>query len=666
MTQPPPSALSRSTYILALCALTLFSSCQSQHHPSDTSHTSPSSPSVASSSASNTSPDAANPPTQQTTQGGAKITQDPQNDSKKDPNPDNPKPDTDATGAPSVATSPPPSNPLTKTPPPSTDAPIYGLSFVPEDTPYIFAMLHPLPYDQWPWQLETFAPFIDEFRRQLKQNPHLANEQETRLILSYLKAFDGKLSPEGLESLGFDLNTQMIIYGVGLLPVMRVELKDGAKVMALIEQVEKDSGLSLTRATVDGLPYLTFEFPSSSSIDPSSPPDPSDTFSISFAIQENTLIATASPPSARDALMRHLLAPLPPSFASFPPQKLLDITTKHHRSPRPPLFAGAIRTHETLQVLSGGGSALSHSIMTAAGMTSPPLSPPCLSDLNLLSLWLPQISMVGDSAKNFQEFNMVIELNDPALLAEIMLWRQPTPGLGLPAKSPTSRPPLLTFSIGLDIPRMLSTLKARATALSAMSFSCEFLQKIPVEAASFAREIDVSALPAELTSSKGLNLRLLNIKLDASGMPSAIEAVVVLLSDKPAHIWGLLSALDPTFSKPLPADGTPQAITPPSMLSSYISALYAAMTPSLLGVAIGKGHDASLSELLASPSSADAPIFSFSYDYGRFMALFAAFAPDFGSTAGTLFQNLRWFITFDLGVNASGLYMRTSLDSTKH
>jgi hypothetical protein len=68
---------------------------------------------------------------------------------------------------------------------------------------------------------------------------------------------------------------------------------------------------------------------------------------------------------------------------------------------------------------------------------------------------------------------------------------------------------------------------------------------------------------------------------------------------------------------------------------------------------------------MRAPSAPDAPLLTLAYDYGRFMALFSALDPSGGVTAGTIFQSLRWFISIDVGASASGIYFRTTIDTTK-
>ena len=55
-----------------------------------------------------------------------------------------------------------------------------------------------------------------------------------QLMHAVLTEMDGKLNRPGLESMGFDLQSDKVIYGMGAFPVIRLGLSDAAALRATI------------------------------------------------------------------------------------------------------------------------------------------------------------------------------------------------------------------------------------------------------------------------------------------------------------------------------------------------------------------------------------------------------------------------------------------------
>ena len=110
------------------------------------------------------------------------------------------------------------------------------LRYVPADTPYVFAMIDPLPdevADKFEPKLDAMLTTYQEVLRATIQNraTDKSDAEDGNGIpdeaAALLEELAGLLSIEGLRSAGIERDSTMVLYGAGLLPVMRMTLSDG-------------------------------------------------------------------------------------------------------------------------------------------------------------------------------------------------------------------------------------------------------------------------------------------------------------------------------------------------------------------------------------------------------------------------------------------------------
>jgi hypothetical protein len=88
----------------------------------------------------------------------------------------------------------------------------------------------------------------------LATNPG-GDEPAARVLRAAGAEIRGKLSLEGLQTLGFDLDARSVIYGLGLLPAMRVHMKDATALRATIDRIQAASGVQFPVANLGGQDY---------------------------------------------------------------------------------------------------------------------------------------------------------------------------------------------------------------------------------------------------------------------------------------------------------------------------------------------------------------------------------------------------------------------------
>jgi hypothetical protein len=131
-------------------------------------------------------------------------------------------------------------------PPASNDAP---LAFVPADAPYVYANLEPVPSaitEQWSRPMQDYWPTLFTTYESMLQDAKLALDDHTRQIaVTLLDELKTHGSWDKLRTIGLKPDGRMAVYGVGIVPVLRLELGDPAAFKAEVARVEQKAGASM-------------------------------------------------------------------------------------------------------------------------------------------------------------------------------------------------------------------------------------------------------------------------------------------------------------------------------------------------------------------------------------------------------------------------------------
>ena len=138
------------------------------------------------------------------------------------------------------------------------------LRYVPADTPYLVVTPGDIPddvADKLEPQLDTALKAYGSILRSVVGNARLVEgaEGEAGAAGQALEPFvDGLvelMSVEGLRSAGIDRNTDLALYGVGLLPVMRLSVSGGELMEATIANLESRAGETMSVGTIGSTEY---------------------------------------------------------------------------------------------------------------------------------------------------------------------------------------------------------------------------------------------------------------------------------------------------------------------------------------------------------------------------------------------------------------------------
>ncbi|MDZ7643797.1 MAG: hypothetical protein U5K76_05960 [Woeseiaceae bacterium] len=136
------------------------------------------------------------------------------------------------------------------------------LEYVSADTPYLFAMLEPLPEDVLdrlePGANRVMLSYQDAIRAATRDIAAEQSGEEAERRETATAALDGIVdlfSIDAMRAAGIGRESTMALYAHGLLPVLRVALTDTDAFEQAIADIEADAGQAMPTGTIDDVSY---------------------------------------------------------------------------------------------------------------------------------------------------------------------------------------------------------------------------------------------------------------------------------------------------------------------------------------------------------------------------------------------------------------------------
>lgn len=469
------------------------------------------------------------------------------------------------------------------------DAP---LAFVPADTPFVFASTNPPPpaaIAQWEAQMaamgEVYANQFADLRALLADKP----DSDPRLlaVLDAIEGeFAGKTPMQAYTDLGLSTQAQMAVYGLGLLPVARIELADAAKMHAFLGRLADAAGDLASAADIDGAATWTY-----------APPE--IPLAGLIAIVGDHLVISLLPRTADRAVQRQILG------LDRPPRSLADSRGLHALNREfgyIDFVSGYIDSARLLDAATGEPDAIQAAFLAAIGLTKPSLDATCRGEFAALAAAWPRMSL-GYTALDARHAAArgVIETRTDIAQA-LMKLRAPMPGL--PAVDGDT---LVHFGLSLKLAALPEVVHGFAKQAGDAPWQCDALKPLND---GFAQARQAATNPGLFMAApvfRGFHIALTKLTLGEGGLPEDIAAVLTLGSDNPAALLGLAQSVAPQIAGAgLVPDGEVRAL-PPLPNQPIDAPLHAAMSEHTLALSIGEGEQTRLARALQS-NAAEQPL----------------------------------------------------------
>jgi len=484
------------------------------------------------------------------------------------------------------------------------------LDYIPADTPYMVGNLEPLPEDVVDTFLLRLQPALDEMQKQLSAaranleagtsgNTDASGEAATaRLALALVQELDGKLSRAGLASLGLDIVSHKVAYGMGAFPVLRMGLSEPDSLRATIQRVLAAADIPAPEETFQGVNYWRVAAQGADG-----PP-----VGLYLAILDDHLAAGILPISLEAEMLPAFLG-LDMPADSDARARLAELNRSHGYTPHGSGILDLRRLSDQFLL----ADSVTARVLAAAGAYDPSgISAECVDEIHAIIDNAPRMT-VGTTEFSATAIAYQYRVESPDTLArQLAQLVAPLPA----AEGRSDR--MLELSFGMRLGAVRDFLREKAAAIVANPYVCEQLQEINSRAEQALTQLD-QPMPPFVNNFRGLRISLDSVAFDAQSMPTDARGHLALHVEQPEMFVGMAQMFLPDLSGlQLKPGGEPVQI-PDSLIPVSDLVTFAAMSTDAIGLSVGAGEEASLQEFLERKPGAEGVFLSLDYDTAAYL-----------------------------------------------
>jgi hypothetical protein len=484
------------------------------------------------------------------------------------------------------------------------------LRYVPADSLYVIANVKPLPdalLDKVEPKLDRLLASYDVLLQEVvamaiaESGEDSADSAEMQKVTAIVDELSSLMSLQGLRNAGFTRDSAAVIYGNGLLPVIRVAVSDGMLFDAALSRIEESAGQKMSVASIGDAAFRYLQ---------------ADTIKIIIATLENQVVVAVAPSSFGDDQISELLGLKLPAISIAEAGVLEQIAEDYGYTDH---YVGFVDFRGMVSTIMGDASGLNAELMALAGEEMPQFSEVCKAEIVSLAGIAPRM-VLGYTEVTDKELRSqaVVEMRDD-IAAGLAPLTSAVPGLD------NEHDGLMSFGMSLDIKAARSFYEARLDAIEAQPFECELLQGMQAGVAAGRQALN-QPVPPMIYDFKGFLAVIDDIEgLDlASNMPpTSVAGRFLLAMDNATALVALGSMFSPEVAElELEAGGEPVRLESPQ-LQAVAEAVYVAMTDSAIAISVGDGIEKQLTDALAADAGEEGTLFSFSMDASRYYAFVA-------------------------------------------
>lgn len=481
------------------------------------------------------------------------------------------------------------------------------LDFVPADTPYLAANLEPLPEDVVDAYLQRVQPVLDEMQTQLsKARADLEGQEPTgvdgdsgdRLALALLRELDGKLSREGLNSLGLDIRSHKVVYGLGAFPVLRMGLSNAVSMQATIHRVLDGAGLTAPEQSLQGVAYWRV-----------GPDAHHDTpVGLYVAILEDHLAIGVLPAAAEAEVL--------PAFLGLERPAQSDARTRLAELNDARGYTAHGSAILDLRLLADQfllPNSLTARVLAGTGEYDPAsITPECVAEVHGIIDNAPRMT-AGTTELDTTVIAYQYRVETPATLAASLAQL----AARIPAADALSTR-VLDLAFGIRLGAVRDFLREKATAITQNPYRCEFLREMNEQAEQALVQLN-QPMPPFVNNFRGLRVSLDEIAVSEGSLPTGARGHVALHVEQPEMFLGMAQMFLPDLAALGLKAGEPPLRLPESLLPVPGLVAFAAMSNEAIGLSLGEGEEAGLPAYLDRETGPEGMFLSVSYDSAAYL-----------------------------------------------
>lgn len=495
------------------------------------------------------------------------------------------------------------------------------LAAVPDDTPYLFGMIEPMA----PGPRERI---LRQTGQQLKSGLQKAASGEGTIALvaaALYSELDGVDASHWPEALGLSHDARLVLYGLSVWPVVRLEIQDEARVRQLLSRIVKAGSAELQPRSVGrAMIYLISE----------------KKITYVFGIVGHELVGALIPTVLLDKALPRIIGAEPVAHSLRDAQVLPSLIARHHFMSTSLAFLDLRRVFEAI---SGHGKGQFDDLDTLFVGLIPAT---CQDDLTRIADALPRAAF-GYYHLDDNGFDAAVVLETQHGIADgLVKLSAPLPPI------PSSPAPMFGLGAAVDVDAAFAWLKTTAGALRSHPFRCDALSKLNESVDELASKLD-QPLPPDVQGLRGLQL----VVDDATVLPPSGTGYVLV---EGAHIADeirkVVAKVPQLATLQVATTGAPIELplarmgVPPSFASAHF-----AMRPTRAVITVGP-DSAIRASTLASARDAHVPLLTMAFDIPKMHDRFGAFLKTVDWDSISNIENA----LFGLDVGSDGISLRVA------
>ena len=507
------------------------------------------------------------------------------------------------------------------------------IDYAPQDTPYLIAATKPMSADAYARVrqdatagMEMVSAFMkDVFKKMAEKRTTEGKENiDMAPIVAFMEElFDVARTDESLRKAGFKPNPLVAFYGVGAVPVMRMEVENEAAVNATLaawlEKVVVLSKADTAKAkNAESKPFIYTK----KALRKGSAFYLGDADVQLFVLVENKQIVVSLLPKAAPANLLDLVAPKSPVKSKVVLNKVAAMQKRYGLNE---FSFGYVEFEPLANFWLGKGNALEKALWKTTGEKElPAADATCQAEFKSIARNVPRMAFGHRefSGRRVDQF-FALEL-EPQLAKSFAATNVSMPAYG--------GGQVFRFGLATDLMKMMNVVRTQATKIIDAPYKCEQLAKLNLDAQKTKEAMANPAL-GMAAMVKGFGISIENMSLDVSGItpkPSNVTANVALFSDTPEALVGMAAAQMPQIAAMELAPGKPPVALDASFFTEATAPMlernegFAVMSDKALIVGVGEGRAKALAQLANAPVSSQQAVMNAGYGtkFGAFMSSF--------------------------------------------
>jgi hypothetical protein len=482
------------------------------------------------------------------------------------------------------------------------------LTRVPADTPYVMATGEPVSESVTEAWNENFRPAIDIMRAQFEQASKELEAEKPALAAQLSAVMDEVLAladKEKREQIGLSREDRLVVYGHGLMPVLRMTVSDPEAFRAFLTRVGNKSGVGFGSTTHEEMEVARL------AVDP---------VVVLGNLHDGVLSVGVATLEGEEAMLEHLASDRPDGESLADSGAASSLVSDYGFQS---MGVGYLDIPRMLGLVVGDG--IAPGMLDRFGAEMKALTPACRGELVSLAGKVPRLVFGYDEmSESSLAMRSVLELE--AGVAGVMAdWTVPVPGLGAPTEA------RYAFGMSLDGTKAAPDIKNWMNAAAKREFACAFLADVPWKES--ATQINVAPLHMA-GNPKGFMIRLDELEIhDIEARDFTASASFVGVFDNAQTLAGMARMMSPELqSLELPTDGTPVQV-PAEAMQGFDQPVWLAATNTNLAGALGEGAKQRVTQVMGADAPANPPSLHFDFDAAWFYNTLADWMPRFAEQA---------------------------------